>query len=140
VDEVTDKSVVGINHIPKGQAYCDVPGTSCTYDENQICVNCFRTKGWRRKTPIQRRTMETPYGDTSTLHNLGACTFGLPPDTPILIRVIERPAIIEIVDGEPEDISRMRIHAAAEYRTFVLDPEDIEFQDGAIWLVVGEQE
>lgn len=34
---------------PKGQAYCDTPGTSCYYGPNDVCVNCNRPKGWRKK-------------------------------------------------------------------------------------------
>lgn len=33
---------------PKGKAYCDVPGTSCWYGPNDVCVNCGRKKGWRQ--------------------------------------------------------------------------------------------
>lgn len=33
---------------PKGKEYCDTPGTSCWYNEKDICVNCGRKKGWRR--------------------------------------------------------------------------------------------
>jgi len=33
---------------PKGQGYCDKPGTSCYYDNQDLCVNCSRPKGWRQ--------------------------------------------------------------------------------------------
>ena len=33
---------------PKGKEYCDTKGTSCYYNEKNVCVNCGRTKGWRK--------------------------------------------------------------------------------------------
>lgn len=45
---MTDKSANRAGHVPKGVAYCDVPGTSCCYDEINVCVNCNRQKGWRQ--------------------------------------------------------------------------------------------
>lgn len=41
-----DKSVPR-RHTPKGKEYCDVPGTSCLYGPDDLCINCDRKKGWR---------------------------------------------------------------------------------------------
>lgn len=35
------------NGRPKGREYCEKPGTSCFYNDKDICVNCLRPKGWR---------------------------------------------------------------------------------------------
>jgi hypothetical protein len=43
-----DKSALNKTSAPKGAAYCDKPGTSCFYGMNDLCVNCFRRKGWRK--------------------------------------------------------------------------------------------
>jgi predicted RNA-binding Zn-ribbon protein involved in translation (DUF1610 family) len=32
---------------PRGRAYCDVPGTSCSYGADDRCVECGRKRGWR---------------------------------------------------------------------------------------------
>jgi hypothetical protein len=36
--------------ISKGAEYCNVKGTSCFYNKQDVCVNCGRTKGWRKRT------------------------------------------------------------------------------------------
>lgn len=43
---MTDKTAKGRKS--KGRQYCDTPGTSCYYDEQDVCVNCERPKGWRK--------------------------------------------------------------------------------------------
>ena len=85
-------------------------------------------------------TLSTPYGETCDMDDVMqvAVQKKIPMSSPVLIRVIEREAIIEIVDGEPQDFSRLRIHAPSETHTYVLDPEDIEYIDGVVYLVVGE--
>jgi hypothetical protein len=45
MDKSTDKRIV----TPKGAAYCNTPGTSCYYNAKDVCVNCGRPKGWRKK-------------------------------------------------------------------------------------------
>jgi hypothetical protein len=71
---MTDKSIVGVKHTPKGQAYCDVAGTSCCYDDMEVCINCFRTKGWRqhkRKTDAIARSFQfTPEQKESLTNKL----------------------------------------------------------------------
>lgn len=86
-------------------------------------------------------TLRTPFGETCDLDDIVSVAIDkhVPMSTPVVIRVIEREAIIEIVDGEPEDFDRLRIHAPSETHTYVLDPEDIEYIDGIVYLVVGDR-
>jgi hypothetical protein len=42
-----DKNGPGPGYVPKGKAYCEKPGTSCWYNERDVCRNCGRPKGWR---------------------------------------------------------------------------------------------
>jgi len=43
-----DKSALRKTGPPRGEAYCNVSGTSCWYGLEDICVNCHRKKGWRQ--------------------------------------------------------------------------------------------
>lgn len=85
-------------------------------------------------------TPMTPYGETCNLDDIVSVAVDrkAPMTAPVVIRVIEREAIIEIVDGEPRDLSRLRVHAPSETHTYVLDIDDIEYIDGIIYLVVGD--
>lgn len=97
---------------------------------------------------------DTPYGDTCSVEEL--CQFAnvqreaepgwlpgegeLQPalDTrpfPVFIRVIEEPAVwdeTELAEG------RMVCLQEAKVRTYVLETEDIEVADNAVWLIVGD--
>jgi ribosomal protein L37E len=54
-----DKTAIGKRPAGgKGRVYCDKQGTSCYYNEEEICVNCGRPKGWRRAIKDQRRAKE----------------------------------------------------------------------------------
>ena len=63
---MTDKSAKSGN--PKGTAYCDTPGTSCYYGEDDKCVNCERPKG-HRKTETTKCSLDFI---VDALVNLGA--------------------------------------------------------------------
>lgn len=45
-----DKTAIGkkVRQKPKDNYKCDQPGTSCYYNEHNLCVNCGRKKGWKR--------------------------------------------------------------------------------------------
>lgn len=44
-------------HTPKGRAYCETPGTVCTYNTADRCINCLRMKGWRKMSEADRLTI-----------------------------------------------------------------------------------
>lgn len=54
---MSDKSAP-MNPTPKGKAYCDVRGTSCTYNKDNVCINCGRPKGWRKPKTARQRALE----------------------------------------------------------------------------------
>lgn len=80
---------------------------------------------------------ETPYGETATVAELMDVMVHHQQSvsTPILVRVIESPIG---VDEEALTEAELRVLRESETRTFVLEVEDIEIIDGAVWLVVGE--
>lgn len=90
--------------------------------------------------------ISTPYGETCDLDDLMSVAVAkkIPVSRPIVIRVIEQPVDVTWVDDEdmtPEErLETLRVVREAETRTFTLDPEDIEYIDGIIYLVVGSQE
>lgn len=45
---MADKSADKFTGTPRGTAYCEAPGTSCWYNSDNVCVNCGRSKGWRK--------------------------------------------------------------------------------------------
>lgn len=45
---------------PRGKAFCDTPGTSCTYGADDLCINCGRKKGWRA---LKKAANQTPVED-----------------------------------------------------------------------------
>ena len=44
---MTDKTAIG-KKIGNNKDYCNKKGTSCYYNEKNICVICGRSKGWRK--------------------------------------------------------------------------------------------
>lgn len=99
---------------------------------------------------------DTPYGETVSVQEL--CEFAnvqrpaespdlpgtaeLMPalDTrpfPVFIRVIEVPAEFETYTTT-EGGQGLRLIKEAQVRTYVLDPDDIEVADNAVWLIVGD--
>lgn len=65
-------------------------------------------------------------------------------EMPVLIRVIERPVQVSWLDDPDmtpmEKLETLTPIAPSEYRTFTLDPDDIELVDGVFYLLVGDQE
>lgn len=80
---------------------------------------------------------DTPYGETATMGELMDVLIHHQQSvsTPILVRVIESPIG---VDEEALTEGEIRVIREAETRTFVLEVEDIEIIDGAVWLIVGD--
>lgn len=99
---------------------------------------------------------DTPYGETCSVEEL--CRFAnvqapaespdLPGDAPlmpaldtrpfpVLIRVIEVPAEFEVYTT-PDGEKGLRQISDAQVRTYILDPEDIEVADNAVWLIIGD--
>jgi len=95
--------------------------------------------------------IDTPFGETSTveeLHKFTQCgphsqdVTGEPPfDTsqfPVFIRVITRPAVVVTGVEAETGFATAEVIVEAETTTYVLESEDIEIADNAIWLIVGE--